>query len=196
MFQIDDFIFSVDIIEKKFKCDLAHCHGHCCLEGDAGAPLTNDEAKILEEIYPKIKSYLRKEGIEVIEKNGTSEVDNRDGEMVTPLVNNRECVYAVIENDMFFCAIEKAWQDGVIDFRKPISCHLYPIRVKKFDHITAVNYQEIELCECARKMGGEEGVYVYQFLKEPLIRAFGEKVYNDICDAAIELKKINYKRGR
>lgn len=188
MLRIDDTIFSLDLLEKKFICDLPKCFGNCCRYGDSGAPLLKEEVDILEDILPEIKPYLNQEGTDVIENVGTS-VTDFENEKVTPLVNNEECAYSIIKDNIFMCAIEKAWIDGKIDFRKPLSCHLFPVRVKQFPSFRAVNYQEISICSAARKSGNEKGVYVYEFLKEPLIRAFGENVYSELCIAATELRK-------
>ncbi len=186
MIQIGDFIFSLDVLEKKFRCDLEACHGNCCLEGDSGAPLSNDESVILLDIYSDIRDYLREEGRRAIEEQGTSIIDS-DGDIVTPLIAGRECAYAVYDNATWFCGIERAWADGKTDFQKPVSCHLFPIRVKKFSDITAVNYQEIDICEPARDYGEKEGLAVYKFLKEAIIRAFGSDIYNELSKAGEEL---------
>lgn len=188
MIQIGNYIFSLDVLEKNFKCNLSKCRGDCCLEGDAGAPLSKSEVELLKKIFDKVKPYLREEGIRAIEKQGTSVVD-KDGDDVTALVDNRECAYSVFDGDVLLCGIENAWRDGAVEFQKPVSCHLFPIRVKKFRDITAVNYQELEICKSAVKCGQDEGVPVYKFLKEPIIRAFGEDVYNELCEAANYLNK-------
>lgn len=188
MLRIGDTIFSLDVLEKKFVCDLSDCHGRCCREGDSGAPLRDDEVGILKEIYPEIRVYLRSEGIEAVERQGTSVVDF-ENESVTPLISDAECAYTVIENDILRCAIEKAWAEGKIAFRKPLSCHLFPVRIKKFSDFLAVNYQELPICSGARRKGTAEKVFVYEFLKEPLLRALGKKMYEELCIAAEELKK-------
>jgi hypothetical protein len=188
MLRIGDTIFSLDILEKKFKCDLPQCLGSCCRYGDSGAPLTREEVPVLDEIWPAVKPYMRAEGIYEIEKKGTSIMDFED-DRVTPLINNEECAYAFVEGNIYKCAIEKAWDDGKINFRKPISCHLFPVRIKKFSGFTAVNYQELPVCSAARKLGDKNGIYVYEFLKEPLIRALGESVWNELCIAASELRR-------
>jgi hypothetical protein len=188
MLRIDDIIFSLDILEEKFACDLPKCLGNCCREGDAGAPLSDDEALILQEIWPEVKPYLRPEGIKAIEEAGTS-VKDFDLENVTPLIEGKECAYSLINNGILSCAIEQAWSDGKIAFQKPLSCHLFPARVKKFTDFRAVNYSEQPVCASARKRGRKKEVYVYEFLKTPLIRAFGEKMYGELCVAAAELRK-------
>ncbi len=188
MLRINDIIFSLDILEKKFVCDLADCHGSCCKDGDSGAPLTDEEVKVLDDILPSIKEYMRPEGLTAVEEQGTSVVDF-ENDNVTPLIDNAECAYTVLEDGIFRCAIEEAWSEGKTYFRKPVSCHLFPIRMKQFSDFLAVNYQELPVCSGARSKGSKYGVYVYEFLKEPLIRAVGEKVYGELCIAAEELKK-------
>lgn len=188
MLRIGDIIFSLDILEKKFICDLADCHGSCCRDGDSGAPLSDDEVKVLDEILPSVKDYMRPEGLKAVEEQGTSVVDF-ENDNVTPLIDNAECAYTVIGDGIFRCAIEQAWTEGKIKFRKPVSCHLFPIRTKKFSDFLALNYQELPVCSGARRKGFKDGVFVYEFLKEPLIRALGEKVYDELCIAAEELRK-------
>ena len=188
MLRIDNTIFSLDVLERKFICDLRDCRGSCCREGDSGAPLSDEEVGILKEIYPEIKIYLRSEGIEAIETQGTSMLDF-ENENVTPLISDAECAYTIVENGIFRCAIEKAWTEGKIVFQKPLSCHLFPIRTKKFSDFLAVNYQELPICSGARRKGAAEKVFVYEFLREPLIRALGEKMYGELCIAAEELRK-------
>jgi len=188
MLRINDTIFSFDILEKKFKCNLSVCLGNCCRYGDSGAPLNDEEARILDEIWEKVKPYLSNEGIKVIEQNGTS-VTDFENDRVTPLIDNEECAYTTRKDGVFKCGIEQAWYDGKITFKKPLSCHLFPIKIKKYSEFTAVNYQELSICSSARKSGERESLYVYHFLKEPLIRALGEDMYNELCIAADELRK-------
>jgi hypothetical protein len=188
MLRINDTIFSFDILEKKFKCNLPVCLGNCCRYGDSGAPLSNEEARILDEIWEKVKPYLTSEGISEIEKQGTS-VTDFENEKVTPLIANEECAFTSKKNGVYLCGIEQAWHDGKIAFRKPLSCHLFPIRIKNYTEFRAVNYQELSICSSGRKSGERESLYVYRFLKEPLIRAIGEEMYNELCIAADELRK-------
>jgi hypothetical protein len=188
MLRIDDIIFSFDVLGKRFRCDLHDCFGSCCRYGDSGAPVSDIEVSVLEEIWPSVKPFLRTEGISAIEELGTS-ITDFENEKVTPLISNAECAYAILEDNVFMCGIEKAWAEGKISFQKPLSCHLFPVRIKKFSGFLAVNYSELAICSGARKKGAEEGIYVYEFLKEPLIRAVGEKVYGELCIAAEELRK-------
>jgi hypothetical protein len=188
MLRIDDTIFSFDILEKKFRCNLPKCFGNCCRYGDSGAPLSADEAHMLADIWGEVRPYLRPEGILAIEEQGTSVVDF-ENDNVTTLIGNQECAYTAIKDNIFLCGIEQAWSDGKISFRKPLSCHLFPIRIKYYSDFRAVNYEELEICSPARVTGEREGLYVYEFLKEPLIRALGEELYKDLCIAAKELRK-------
>jgi hypothetical protein len=188
MLRIGDTIFSFDILEKKFRCNLPACLGSCCRYGDSGAPLSAGEAHILEDIWNEVKPYLRAEGIAAIEKQGKS-ITDFENEIVTPLIGNEECAYAILQDNIFMCGIEKAWSGGKVLFRKPLSCHLFPVRIKYYSDFIAVNYEELAICSPARKIGAEEGIYVYEFLKEPLIRALGEELYSELCIAAVELRK-------
>ena len=188
MLRIENNIISLNILEKKFRCDLNLCLGSCCRYGDSGAPLTSEEVIILKEIQPVVLPYLREPGKSAIAEKGPSIIDF-EGDNVTPLVGNDECAYAILEGNIFMCGIEQAWSEGKISFRKPLSCHLFPVRIKKYSNFTAVNYEEWSICIAASERGRGEGMYVYQFLKEPLIRALGEDVYNQICIAAGEYNK-------
>ena len=186
VFQIDDKLISEQLFEKKFVCDLNACKGACCVEGDSGAPLSDDEAIILQEIYPTIEKYLTPEAKKVIKKHGFSVVD-ADGDTVTPLINHRECVYAYRDsNGILKCSIEKAFLNKEISFHKPISCYLFPIRIKEYKDFTAINYEEEKICKPALILGEKLGIPVFRFLKEPLIARFGktfydalEKIYTD-----------------
>jgi hypothetical protein len=193
MLRINDTIFSFDILEKKFRCNLPLCLGNCCRYGDSGAPLSTTEAHILDEIWDDVKPYLRPEGIAAIEEKGRS-ITDFENERVTPLIGNEECAYTIFKDDIILCGIEQAWTDKKIDFRKPLSCHLFPIRIKYYSDFKAVNYEELAICSPARKAGSDDGVYVYEFLKEPLIRALGEEMYKELCIAAAELRKNNSMR--
>jgi hypothetical protein len=188
MLRIDNTIFSFDVLEQKFRCNLSECLGNCCRYGDAGAPLSADEVNIVEEIWDKVKPYLRPEGVEAIEEKGTS-VTDFENDMVTPLIGNEECAYTTMKGNILLCGIEQAWLDGKISFRKPLSCHLFPVRIKYFSDFRAINYEELAICQPARKKGCNDGIYVYEFLKEPLIRALGEEMYKELCIAAEELRK-------
>jgi hypothetical protein len=155
--------------------------------------LSADEAQILEEIRDKLRPYLRAEGNAAIDEKGTS-VTDFENEKVTPLIGNEECAYTNKRDNIFLCGIEQAWSEGKVSFRKPLSCHLFPVRIKNYSDFRAVNYEQLEICSPARVSGEREGIYVYEFLKEPLIRALGEELYNDLCKAAKELRKNNTLR--
>ncbi|MEJ8590730.1 DUF3109 family protein [Riemerella anatipestifer] len=189
MIQIEDKLISEDLFSEEFVCNLNKCKGACCIEGDAGAPLEQSEVKILEDIYPKIKNYLRPEGIKAIEEQGTS-VEDFEGDLVTPLIDNRDCAYVIFdENGITKCGIEKAYEEGAIDWQKPISCHLYPIRITEYSTFTAFNYHEWKICSDACALGKELKVPVYKFLKTPLIRKYGEGFYQTLTEAAEEYKR-------
>jgi len=188
MLRINDTIFSFDILEKKFSCDLPACHGNCCRYGDSGAPLSNTEVHVLDDIWDAVKPYLRAEGVAAIEEKGRS-VTDFENDKVTPLIGNEECAYTVLEDNIYMCGIEQAWSDGKISFRKPLSCHLFPARIKYFTDFKAVNYEELTICSSALKRGANDGIFVYEFLKEPLIRAMGEEQYIELCISAEELRK-------
>ncbi len=161
--------------------------GICCIEGDSGAPLDDNEAEILDKIYPEVLPYLREKGVQSIEKYGKHMIDS-DGDVVTPLINNKECAYVIFDNKIATCAIEKAYFDGKVPFRKPISCHMYPVRLKEYEEFTAVNYHHWDVCEVARNLGKKESVPVYRFLKDSLIRKFGEEWYEQLVAAAEFIK--------
>ena len=188
MIEIDDKIVSADLLRDCFACDLAACKGICCVEGNAGAPLETDEVDTLEEEYPNYKPYMTPEGIRAVEAQGFMVVDE-DGDYTTPLVDDAECAYACTEEGITFCAIEKAFREGKTTFRKPISCHLYPIRVGNYGLYKAVNYHRWDVCKAAMLLGQKENLPVYKFLKEPLIRKFGEDWYAELELVVEEMKK-------
>ena len=188
MFQIGKTIVSDDVLEKEFVCNLTACKGQCCVDGDAGAPLDKEETAILEEIYPTIKPYLRAKGIAVIEEQGTWIV-GEDGDLETPLIDNKECAYVIFDGNTALCGIEQAYNEGLIKWKKPISCHLYPIRIKEYSQFSAVNYNRWHICDDACALGKELEVPVYKFLKEPLIRKYGESWYAELETVATEWQK-------
>jgi hypothetical protein len=194
MMKVGEILVSDDVREKEFVCNLEKCKGACCVEGDFGAPLDEDELAILEEIYPKVKPYLSKEGIAVIGKTGTHTVDE-DGDLVTPVIDGRECVYAIYDKKgVLKCGIEQAYYDGKVSWKKPISCHLYPIRITKKKEFEALNYHKWHICSPACALGKELQVPVYKFLKDPLIRKYGEAWYEDLLKAIeAEEKRIKEK---
>lgn len=188
MIAIDNTLISENLLEKKFVCDLAACKGACCVEGDAGAPLTEEETQILEDIFDQVKPYMRPEGIKAVEEQGHWEMDT-DGDFVTPLVEGKECAYVQFsENGTALCAIEQAHRDGKVDWKKPISCHLYPVRISKLKEYDALNYHKWHICSPACACGEKLQVPVYKFAKAALIRAYGEDWF-DKLEAAAELWK-------
>lgn len=192
MLRIGDYIISLDLLEKKFACYLPLCLGNCCRYGDAGAPLTEEESLILEEIKDHVSPYLRYEGRKAIEEQGTA-LRDIEGEMVTPLINGQECAYTFMEGKILKCAIEKAFEENKIGFRKPLSCHLFPVRMKRYENFTAVNVEQWTVCFPAMEKGRQEGIYLYEFLADALVRALGDEGYSQLCDAAKEIGTIRKK---
>jgi hypothetical protein len=184
--QIGEVLLSSEIVSRKFVCDLEKCKGTCCVEGESGAPLDEEELAVLDDIYDKVKPYLTKAGVAAIKKYGKYLIDS-DGDWVTPLVNgDGECAYTIFENGVARCGIEKAWEEGAVKFRKPVSCHLYPIRVNRLKSgVEALNYHRWDLCSAACTLGKKLQVPVYVFLKEPLIRKYGRKWYHEL-ELAVE----------
>lgn len=188
MLQIDDTVISLDLLDEWFVCNLQACKGICCVEGDAGAPLEQDEIEKLKKVLPHVWKDLSKASRKVIEKQGVYYIDD-DGEAVTSLVGRKECVFAYKGKDgVWKCAIEKAYREGRINFYKPISCHLYPVRLQKYKSLIAVNVHKWNVCDCARTNGRNLNIPVYKFLKESLIRQFGTEWYEQLEIAASQLK--------
>jgi hypothetical protein len=189
LLEIKDKVVSTQIFEHKFICDLQACKGACCIAGDSGAPLTLDEISILENDIEAIKPYMRQEGIDVIKSNGVFYVD-QENDTVTSLVNEKECAFVYFDDQgITKCSIERAHKEGKTTFKKPISCHLYPIRVKQFENFTALNYSSWDICAPACACGEQLNVPVFRFLKEPLIRAFGPLFFDELLIVDKELKK-------
>jgi hypothetical protein len=180
-------ILSRDIFEKHFLCDILKCKGACCIEGDSGAPLTDEEAILIEQEYHTFADLLPDKHKAEVEKQGYSLIDE-DGDLVTPLVDNRQCAYSYYnDKGILKCAIEKAHFDGKTKFRKPISCHLFPIRITEYKRFDAVNYQKLDICKPGRVCGASEKLPLYKFLKEPLIKKYGEEWYSEVELAADHL---------
>jgi hypothetical protein len=179
MISLDSTLISEEVLGKKFVCDLNACKGACCVEGVSGAPLEKEEVEELEQLLPLVKPYMTREGIKAVEKQGVFVID-QDRELTTPLINGGECAFVVMENNIAKCSIEKAFKDGKIKFKKPISCHLYPIRIEKKNGVEKLQYHKWELCKPACKCGEQLNVKVYQFLKEPLIRKYGPGWYRQL----------------
>jgi len=186
---IDDKLLSSDLFTECFCCDYDMCGGVCCIHGDSGAPLEEKERDFITENLAQILPYLKPEGIKIIEEQGVATID-REGDLVTPLINGEECAYSVYDEDCnCFCGIERAFLDKKISFRKPISCHLYPIRVKKTAESTMLNYDQWSICQCARDKGNKEKISVYKFLKEPIVRRFGCEFYKNLENIDEIIKK-------
>lgn len=184
MIAIDDKIVSLDVVEAQFVCNLSACKGACCVEGDIGAPLEREEEIILKDILETVKPYLSPEGLNAIAEQGYMVTNPRGGQS-TPLVNGRACAYVLFDdNGITKCAIEKAYEDGAISFQKPVSCHLYPVRISKYDSFEAVNYFKWDICSPACALGKELQVPVYKFVKTALIRKYGQDFYDQLDAAA------------
>lgn len=190
MIEIDNTVISTDVLKKEFVCNIKKCKGICCVEGDSGAPLDENELPVLDEIYPQIKSYLREGGRKAIEEQGKY-IKDEDGDWVTPLVDGAECAYVIFDEKGYTkCGIEKAYEEGATDYQKPISCHLYPVRIQEYTDFTAVNYHRWEICSDACALGEELKVTVADFLKVPLIKRFGEEWYEQLMIAKEEIDNI------
>lgn len=187
MIAIDNVLVSDDVIEAKFVCDLHKCKGGCCEDGDAGAPLEKEEKKIIDENFEVIKPYLTKEGLREIERQGKYLYDREFG-WVTPTVGGKICAYGFRDaQGIIKCGIEQAYYDGRLQWKKPISCHLYPIRISKSKSYTNVNYEPRDvLCKPACTLGKKLKLPVYQFLKEAIVRKFGNEFYNTLHQVAVE----------
>jgi len=194
MIELGNKLLSLDLFEKKFVCNLNACMGACCIEGDAGAPLEMEEIDLLEESLDIIKPYMRQEGIEVIDKQGVFYMDE-DNEPVTSLVKNGACAFVYFDkNNSTKCSIEKAHSEGKLDFKKPISCHLYPVRVTKLRNYEAINFNQWDICSDACTLGTELNVKVYKFLKEPIIRKWGERFFTELIQIDKEIDKEKSKK--
>lgn len=192
MIQIDDVVVTLDVLREKFICDLGICKGACCIEGDAGAPVEADEVAKLQEVLPIVWDDLAESAKAVINEHGVVYTDE-EGDLVTSIVNGKDCVFTCYDDKgMCSCAIEKAYRAGKTDFYKPVSCHLYPIRVGDFGKYKAVNYHRWDVCKAAVLLGEKENVPVYKFLETPLIRKFGQAWFDELEIAVDELKKAGY----
>ena len=189
MISIDDKIISIDLFTQKFMCDLACCKGECCVDGNSGAPLEADEVDVLEREYEAYKPYMKPAGIAAVERQGFMVVDT-DGDYTTPLIAGAECAFSFEEDGVTLCAVERAWKEGLTPFRKPVSCHLYPIRVAKFSNSTyGLNYHRWNICAAAVECGERHGIPLYKALSEPLVRRFGEDFYASMEEAAGYISK-------
>lgn len=183
MLQIKDTLVTLDMAERFFQCDLSKCLGECCIEGDAGAPITEEELEKLEKVKEIVWDDLLPAARERIKEAGVGYVDE-EGDLVTQIVDGRNCVFTTYApGGMCLCAIEKAYREGRCDWRKPMSCYLYPLRLTIYPTFTAVNYHRWKICKCAEILGRANGTRLYQFMKEPLIERFGQEWYDELCEA-------------
>jgi len=191
MIAIDDILVSDQVVEEQFVCDLAKCKGGCCVDGDAGAPLENKELKELNEVYNTVLPYLSEESKIILETEGKYIYDTEFG-WVTPTISNGMCAYGIVDkNRIVKCGIEQAYNDGKTNWKKPISCHLFPIRIKKTKKVELINYEPREdLCSAACTLGKKLKIPVYQFLKEPIIRKYGKDFYEALAAAAKHFETI------
>lgn len=193
MFDIQGTLVTLDVVEHFFCCDLEQCLGACCIEGDAGAPITEAEQAQLEAILPAVFDDLLPRAQEEIKQNGVAYRDV-EGELVTQIIDGRNCVFTCYEaGGLCSCAVERAYRAGKIGFRKPISCALYPLRVKQYPTHTVVNYDRWKICKPAEVLGRSRGLRVYEFLREPLIERFGQEWYDELA-AACKLYLEQYRR--
>lgn len=191
MIKIGDTLVSLDLVEKFFCCDLDACLGACCIDGDAGAPITKEEDRQLKELMPRITPHLTPKALKAIEEEGSSYTDS-EGDLVTQLIEGSACVYTCMEKDgMCLCALEKARREGEKALFKPISCSLYPARIKEYDTFTAVNFHRWKICRPAEVLGKKKGIRAYEFLKEPLTRRFGKDWYDELELTAREYLRQN-----
>ena len=185
--EIGGILISSEIITECFCCDYEKCKGICCVEGSDGAPVTMDEIASIEDALDTVWPMLSASAQSVIDKQGVAYAD-RDGDMVTSIVRGKDCVFTCYDGDNCLCALEKAYRDGKTQFCKPISCALYPIREKQFSGgLIGLNYHRWAVCKDAVEKGKALGLPIYQFLKEPLIRRFGEAWYQELCEVAEQL---------
>lgn len=183
MIFVQDKLLSDDLVEAQFACNLAACSGACCWEGDAGAPLEKEELPILEAIYDKIKPFLSPAGLHALETHGRYQQDPEDGSWGTTLVDNGPCAYMTLDRyGIAQCGIEQAFRAGAVDFQKPISCHLYPVRVEQNEELgfEALNYHRWDICSAACEKGAQERIPVYRFVRDALIRKYGEAFYEEL----------------
>jgi hypothetical protein len=179
MLIINDIIVSDDLYLVKFLCRLEKCRGACCVEGDAGAPLEEEEISELEDYIDEIMEYMIQEGIDAVKQSGVFDYDI-DGSYVTPLIRGGDCAFINFTKGIAWCAIERAYEEGKVPFKKPVSCHLYPVRISAVGDTEAVNYHKWQICEPALAAGTREGIPLYVFLKDALIRRYGEQWYDEL----------------
>lgn len=189
MFRIRNTILSDDIATAKFACNVQRCKGACCVVGNAGAPVDQSEVPVLRKAYEQLKSQLRPEAVETVEREGLIQHNGRGG-LELSCVNNQECVFVTYQGEVAECSIQKAWQKGEFNWEKPISCHLYPIRLKKIDDIEFANFEYIpELCKAGCDRGEKEGIRLAEFLERPLERRYGKEWVEEFLDTCRELRE-------
>jgi len=180
MIEIGKTIVSLDVIESKFCCDLDHCKGACCVDGDSGAPLTTEEAEAIEKLFPVFREYLSSENVAEISRQGFSVID-QDGDLVTPIIGKNECVFTFVnEKGITLCAIERAYFEKKTSFRKPVSCHLFPIRITEYKRFDGVNYEKLKICKAGRACGKSNTLPLWKYLEGPLTRKYGEEWYQEL----------------
>lgn len=180
MLQIQDTLVSLDVAERFFCCDLDACHGACCIEGDAGAPITDDEKLKIQDVLPEVWDELLPRAREEVEKNGVAYIDE-EGDLVTTILDGKNCAFTCYApGGVCLCALERAYRKGRTKWKKPASCSLYPLRITEYPTFTAVNYHRWKICRPAERLGREKGIRVYQFLREPLIERFGQEWYDEL----------------
>ena len=196
MLLIKDTLVSLDLIERFFVCNLDKCLGQCCVDGDAGAPLLPEEKREIDRHLDAILPLLNPKAREVVKEEGSSYIDE-EGDLVTQIVEGKDCVFTTYaEGGKCLCALEKAYREGRLPQLKPSSCHLYPVRLKQVGDFTALNFHRWKICKPAETLGRAQGVRAYIFLKEPLIRKFGEEWYEELCRTAEEWIKNNSSQDR
>ena len=184
MLEIQNTLISLDLIERYFCCNLDECLGACCIEGDAGAPITSEEQKLIEQELPNVFEELLPGAQREIEERGVAYIDE-EGDLVTTIVNGRDCVFTCYDaGGKCLCAFERAFRQGRCKFKKPASCHLYPVRITEYPNFTAVNFHRWKICKSAQTLGRKLNLRAYQFLREPLIARFGQEWYDELCLAA------------
>lgn len=180
MFDIQGKLVSLDLAERYFCCDLEKCLGECCIEGDAGAPITEEERTKLEKCLPAVWDMLLDSAKDRIKEEGVAYIDE-EGDLVTQIVDGKNCVFTTYgAGGMCWCALERAYREGKTDFRKPASCALYPLRVKEYDKFTAINYHRWKICRCAEVMGRAKGIRLYEFMEKPVTEVYGKEFYDEL----------------
>ncbi len=189
MFAVDHILISDDVLGASFACNLGACLGGCCVQGDAGAPLEPDERAQLEAVLPRVRKYLTPEALDVIARDGVWEELAPD-DYATTCVGGAACVFVTYEGAVAKCAIQKAYAEGRVDFPKPVSCHLFPLRAQRYGDYEVLNYEQIGLCDPARKQGDRHGVSLVDFLREPLVRKYGEAWYQKFRQTCAERRAV------